>query len=242
MPRRLRHSLQGTVFHVLNRAVGRAKIFHNNRDYEVFFQVVREGLMRSNVRVIAFCVMPNHWHFVVTCDRIAHLSALMHWTTGTHALRWHADHGTRGTGHLYQDRFKAVPVEAETSLLRVCRYVERNALRSNRVARAEDWPWSSLVAVGGNCNLLPLTPSPILRPSNWIEVVNRPETEAELAALRRMIQHNHPIGEPKWQKAVAPFCGLSLRPVGRPKKIPDPISSTQSRRSSRRSGEIARRK
>ncbi len=223
MPRRLRHTLQGTVFHVLNRAVRRATLFQNNRDYAAFLTVVREGLARSTVKVIAYCVMPNHWHFVIQCERVADLSKTMHWITGTHAQRWHVDHGTRGTGPLYQGRFTALPVQTERYFIRLCRYIERNPLRAGLVGRAEQWGWSSLSTQSRNCDVVPLSPWPILRPENWIEFVNRAEEgDDELSAIREMLRRGLPIGAPDWQRAVAPFCGLSMRPRGRPRKDPRP--------------------
>lgn len=221
MPRRLRHTLQGAVFHVINRAAGRSTLFHSPQDYSAVLRVFQEGLSSSPVGVIAYCVMPTHWHFVITCDRMADLSNLMHWTAGTHAQRWHAARGSRGTGPVYQGRFKAIPVQTETYLHRVCRYVERNPLRAQLVETAEAWPWSSVSVTGKNCDAICLATWPILRPVNWIEIVNRPETETELAAIRQMIRRDQPIGERDWQRAVAPFCGLSLRGIGRPGKGSD---------------------
>lgn len=218
MPRRLRHSLDGAAFHVINRAVRCAKIFETTGDYHAFLRVVGEGLAKHQVKVIAYCIMPTHWHFVVLCDRIEHISKWMHWLAGTHAARWHAAHGTRGTGHLYQDRFEAIPIQTETSLLRVCRYVERNALRKGLVTAAEDWEWGSLYAGSRNCDTIRLHQWPILRPTNWVQIVNSPENEAELEALRQNLRRNQPIGDPEWQRAVAPFVGLSMRPIGRPRK------------------------
>ena len=180
MPRRLRHGLQGTVFHVMNRAVRRTILFERQQDYEAFLAVVREGLARFKIKVIAYEVMPNHWHFVVVCDRVEEVSN---------------------------------------------RYVERNALRKGLVPAAEQWQWGSLYAVCQNCHPIPLSKWPILRPVNWIEIVNRPDNLAELEALRKLVERNQPIGDPDWQKAVAPFIGLSMRPVGRPKKIPDPCNT-----------------
>ena len=218
MPRRLRHTLQGTAFHVINRAVRCARIFETASDYQAFLKAAQDGLARYPVRVVAYCVMPTHWHFVVLCDRIPHVSRWMHWLAGTHAARWHAAHGTRGTGHLYQDRFKAVPIQTETSLLRVCRYVERNALRGGLVRLAEDWEWGSLHACCRNCHPIKMEPWPILKPVNWIQIVNSPESAAELDELRRTLRRNQPIGDPAWQSAVAPFVGLTMRPIGRPRK------------------------
>jgi putative transposase len=219
MPRRLRHSLQGSVFHVMNRAVRKTVLFKSLKDFDAFLKVVNEGLARYKVKVIVYQVMPNHWHFVIICDRIEDVSNWLHWVTGTHAIRWNLAHECRGTGAVYQSRFKAVPVQTETSLYRVCRYVERNALRAGLVSRAELWRWGSLFAHCENCYPIPLAQWPILRPLNWIEIVNGPESELELMTLRETIRRNQPIGNPDWQKTVAPFIGLSMRPVGRPKKV-----------------------
>ena len=218
MPRRLRHSLQGAVFHVMNRAVRKTVLFKSVADYDAFLAVAREGLSRFKIRIIAYQVMPNHWHFVIICDRIEEVSNWLHWVTGTHAIRWNLAHNTRGSGAVYQSRFKAVPVQTETSLYRVCRYVERNALRAQLVTKAELWKWGSLFAACENCHAIPLGRWPILRPENWIEFVNSPENEAELESLRVTLRRNQPIGDPEWQKAVAPFIGLSMRPIGRPRK------------------------
>jgi putative transposase len=222
MPRRLRHGLQGTAFHVMNRAVRKTILFKTVQDYEAFLAVVRESLADFKIKIISWEVMPNHWHFVVICDRIEEVSNWLHWMTGTHAIRWNLAHGTRGTGAVYQSRFKAVPIQREASLIRVCRYVERNALRKGLVTAAEQWRWGSLFAVCQNCHPIPLEKWPILRPVNWIEIVNCPENQAELDALREVIRRNQPIGDPDWQKAVAPFIGLSMRAIGRPKKDPRP--------------------
>jgi putative transposase len=73
------------------------------------------------------------------------LTSFVSWVTMTHAQRWHAYNGTVGSGHLYQGRFKAFPVEKDDHFLKVCRYVERNAMRANLVDRAEDWRWCSLL-------------------------------------------------------------------------------------------------
>jgi putative transposase len=214
MPRRLRHTLQGAAFHVMNRAVRRTVLFKTKADYRAFVAVTCESLARFRIRVIAYCVMPNHWHFVVICDRIEDLSRWMHWLCGTHANRWNGAHGARGRGAVYQGRFKAVPVQKNSSLIRVCRYVERNALRKGLVSEAQRWSWSSLAAECKNCDRIPVESRPIPRPTNWIEFVNNPETESEVTAMRQALLRNQPIGDRAWSEAVAPFVGLSLRARG----------------------------
>src|SRR5947207_1789792 len=144
MPRRPRVAPGGYVYHALNRAVARLPLFQNNGDYEAFERVVDEALARHPIRLLAYCLMPNHWHFVLWPEKDGELTAFLRWLTHTHTQRWHAHYHTAGTGHLYQGRFKSFPIEEDDHLLTVCRYVERNALRAGLVRRAEDWRWSSL--------------------------------------------------------------------------------------------------
>src|SRR5512147_328084 len=144
MPRRLRVSTGGYAYHVLNRAVARARIFRKTRDFEAFEEVLIEAKQRMPMRILAWAVLPSHWHMVLWPRGDGDLSEFMRWLTVTHTQRWHAAHRTSGTGPLYQGRFKSFPIEAGEHLLTVLRYVERNALRANLVERGEEWRWSSL--------------------------------------------------------------------------------------------------
>jgi putative transposase len=229
MPRRLRRSLHGAAFHVMNRAVRKTTLFEGDGDYEAFVATALESFEKYKVETLSFELMPNHWHFVVTCDWIEEISHWMQWLAGTHANRWNGAHGTRGTGAVYQGRFKAIPIQHGASLIRVCRYVERNALRKGFVDLAEQWPWSSLYSVRNNCDLIPLAEWPIPRPQNWLEIVNSDELPQDLEELRSCIRKNHPIGDRDWQQAVAPFAGLSMRAKGERRRRtkangPDPLN------------------
>ncbi len=214
MPRRLRRGLHGAAFHVMNRAVRKNVLFEKDRDYDAFISVTLESLQKAKVGILSFQLMPNHWHFVIRCDRIEEISRWMQWLSGTHANRWNGAHGTRGSGAVYQGRFKAIPIQHSTSLIRVCRYVERNALRRGLVEVAQEWDWSSLHSVRNKCDLLPLVEWPIPRPENWLEIVNSEDVPQENDRIRECIKRNHPIGDPEWQHAVAPFAGLTMRSKG----------------------------
>ena len=145
MGRPCRVALGGYVYHVLNRANGRLPMFRKEADYAAFECVLGEALEHvPGLRLLAYCLMPNHWHVLVWPRRDGELSDFGHWLTLTHTQRWHAHYRDVGTGHLYQDRFKSFPVAADEHFLQVCRYVERNALRAGLVRRAEAWRWCSL--------------------------------------------------------------------------------------------------
>ena len=224
MARRLRIDRGGIAYHVLNRRVGRLPLFEKDEDYAAFEKVLDQAHARSPMRVIAYCLMPNHWHLVLWPARDGQLSAYMQWLTTTHMRRWHAHRGTRGTGPVYQGRFKSFPIQEDGHFLTVCRYVERNGLRANLVEHAEDWPWCSLArrrqkgAASGW--LIGTDDWPVRPPRNWRAVVNRPESEAELEAVRRSVNRGAPYGESSWQKRTARRLQIesSLRPPWRPKR------------------------
>jgi REP-associated tyrosine transposase len=223
MGRPKRAALGGYVYHVLNRANGRVPIFRKEADYAAFERILGQALEHvPGMRLLAYCLLPNHWHLVVWPRHDGALSDFGHWLTLTHTQRWHAHYRDVGTGHLYQGRFKSFPVAEDDHFLQLCRYVERNALRAGLVRRAEAWRWSSLWqrAQKEKPEKWLLSDWPIAPPADWAKEVNRAQTAAELAAIRRSVQRGRPYGEESWSRRVAQRLGLesTLRPRGRPAK------------------------
>jgi len=159
----------------MNRSSRRTRLFTTSRDYLSLMHVLAEGLDRHRVDLLAFCVMPNHWHLVVHVDEPGELSKFMHWITTTHARRWHRYRRTVGHGPVYKGRFLSVPIESEAQLVRVCRYVERNALRAGLVRRAEHWAWSSLAERSRVKKRISLLSVPFLESETWKDYVNTVE-------------------------------------------------------------------
>ncbi len=212
----------GYVYHVLNRGNARARIFDDDGDYAAFENVLREAVDRSAMRLLAYCLMPNHWHMVVWPERDGDLSRFVGWTTLTHTQRRHAHREEAGAGHLYQGRYKSFIVGDDRYFLAVARYVERNALRAGLVDRAEAWPWCSLWRrdhVGAADGGPPLADWPVPRPRHWHHLVNRPQSPSELAALRLSAARCRPYGRSDWIRRVAAQFDLdsTLRPPGRPR-------------------------
>ena len=230
MARRTRCSDAGYVYHVLNRALGRATLFNKQADYAAFEKILRQAWERSAMRLLSYVIMPNHWHLVVWPEEDGALSTFAQWLTVTHVRRWHAHYHTEGTGPIYQGRFKSFPVQEGDHFLTVCRYVERNPLRAKMVERAENWRWSSLWHRTRATKVAWLSEWPMALPTGWTEHVNAVETEKELAALRRSVVRGAPHGDEGWQTKTAKLLGLesSLRPQGRPKKtnVKPPINET----------------
>lgn len=216
----------GYVYHVLNRGNGRMRLFDDADDYAAFERVMEAAAERvPGARVVAYTLMPNHWHLVLHPRRDGELSRFVGWLTLTHTQRWHAHRHSTGGGHVYQGRYKSFLVGGEGYLVAVCRYVERNALRANLVERAEDWPWSSLWRwhAGTKAEKALLSPWPVpggRRPRGWLQRVNAPQSAQEVEALRLASRRGRPYGSERWQTQVTEQFGLSstYRSRGRPRK------------------------
>jgi len=221
MPRTKRVCPANEVFHVLNRSVARLTIFEKSDDYAAFMRVIDETWQQVPLRILAMVVMPNHWHFVVKPSTDNEVSEFFRRLTVTHTMRWHARYNTGGSGHLYQGRFKSFPIQSDQHLLTVMRYVERNPLRANLIDQAEGWQWSTAwVRRQPEQPAWLWHPKKQALPRNWRSLVNKPQTEAELQALRRSVKRGSPFGSDRWIKRAATRLGLesTLRPRGRPRK------------------------
>jgi putative transposase len=218
------------VYHVLNRATGKRRIFEHDRDYLAFERVLAEVQERIPMRILAWCVMPNHWHLLLWPREDGDLSNYMRLVTLTHTQRVHAYRGSAGTGHVYQGRFKSFVVQHDAHFLTVARYVEANALSGKLVRHAQDWRWGSLWRVQHrNADRPPRIHAwPVTRPSEWLTYVNQPAAAKETEALRRCARRGSPYGDEDWTANVAEQLGLqsTLRARGRPakEKESDPFS------------------
>jgi len=210
MPRGRRVFPGGTVFHVLNRGNSRQTLFHTPNDFDAFIRVMIESLLIVSMRILAYCLMPNHWHFVLWPAQDDQLSDFMQQMTTTHVRRWQRAHQSEGQGHVYQGRFKAFPIQNDDHFYTVCRYVERNAVRSGLVTRAEDWVWGSAWAYmhPRDRRALPLCDWPTPRPDGWLHRVNQPLTPAEMDALRRCVARGCPFGSEDWVQQTTQSLGL----------------------------------
>ena len=212
----------GGIYHALNRANARATVFHTPEDYDAFERILAEGLDRQPCRILAYQLMPNHWHLVLQPTEDGGMSNFLRWVSLTHTMRLHAHRGTGGQGHVYQGRFKSFPIQDDGHFLVVCRYVERNALRAGLVQRAEDWRWGSLNRWQQKPEREPrlLSPWPITRPPRWAERVNQRLSAPELQQVRTSVNRGTPFGDETWVQRIAQKLNLhsTLRPRGRPKK------------------------
>jgi putative transposase len=133
---------------------------------------MEEARTKRPMRIVAYCLMPTHVHFLLWPQGDSDLPRFMHWLTSVHARRWHRQKGTTGTGAVYQSRYVSVGIRDDLHLFRALRYVERNALEANLVERAEAWRWCSAWQATSESPTFALDAGPHTTPSNWIDLLN----------------------------------------------------------------------
>lgn len=156
MSRPLRIEFPGAVYHVTSRGDRREAIYADDADRAQFLAVLARGLERFETSLLVYCLMSNHYHLVLQ-THAPNLSLLMRHLNGVYTQDFNRRHGL--VGHLFQGRFKAILVDADSYLLALCRYVELNPVRAHMVEVADDWSWSSYQAHTGRVDAPP-----------WLEV------------------------------------------------------------------------
>ncbi len=170
------------VYHVINRAVGRLRIFDERADYELFLCLLREAKEMIDMRILGYALMPNHWHLLLYPQNDGDMGLFMHWLTNAHTRRVHARTETIGTGPLYQGRYKSFLIKQDRHLLTVLKYIERNPVRAKLSKNAESWQWGSawLRLNGTKKQSKLLSESPVDLPRNYGAWINTPDSPKDL--------------------------------------------------------------
>ena len=187
-----------------------------------FESLLLEGVELIGMRILAYVIMPNHWHLVLYPHKDGDISEFMRWITTTHVRQRRVKTKTVGSGHLYQGAYKSFPIEEDKHLIDVIRYIEQNPLRANLAPRAQDWQWSSLYRRerGSVEDKKLLAPLPTELAANYLESVNQVLQELSINRIRHSISKGAPLGSDEW---VAYMVGEytmegTQRGVGRPRK------------------------
>lgn len=159
MPRIARSAAAGVVYHVIVRGCGRASLVHDDGDRRFFLERSREVFQDSAVRLLAYCLMDNHFHLVLRADE-GGLSRALQRVLTAYAVYFNAkyDHA----GHVFQNRFFSKPCRSERYLMVLARYVHLNPVLGGLVRAPEEWAWSSHREFLGFCRAGYSDPGPVL--------------------------------------------------------------------------------
>ena len=140
MARPLRIQYPNAVYHVMNRGLGRQRIYLIDDDYGLFLEAVKEVSWIFNIRIIAFALLPNHYHLLIQTPR-ANLSRAMRHLNGVYTQRFNKVHKTDGP--LFRGRYKAILVQEDEYLTHLIRYIHLNPIQAGLAEDLLKSPWIS---------------------------------------------------------------------------------------------------
>jgi putative transposase len=132
---------KGQYYHIYNRGAGKGRIFVNDANYQYLLRLVKAYHQKHGVMVIAYCLMPNHYHFLLRQEADEPLSKFMQVLFNGYVQALNSQQGRTGT--LFEGRFKHKCVDQWEYLMALCRYIHRNPVMAELVARPEDWAYSN---------------------------------------------------------------------------------------------------
>ena len=141
MPRGRRELYDGAVYHVVQRGHNKDTLFKRRRDYLVFKEFIRKYKFRNTFDIYHYCLMPNHFHFLLKIMKGAELPKILHGISQTYSHYYRKVYNR--SGHVYQNRYKSYLIEDDGYLLECGRYIDRNPLRAGIVKNLPDYSWSS---------------------------------------------------------------------------------------------------
>ncbi len=203
----------------MNRGDHKETIFHKPADFRAFLALMVQATRRVTMRILAYCIMRNHFHLVLWPHKGVDLSAYMQVLMNLHIQRYLLHYPPSSPGHIYQGRFTNSLVQDGDSYLTVMRYVEANALSAGLVSRAEHYMWSSASPHALDPDRPLLADGPIPKPVDWVDFINEPMSEELMKKIQRAARRGAPIGDDAWTNQMVTAYGLehTIRDRGRPR-------------------------
>jgi putative transposase len=202
----------GVANHITQRGVDHQRVFFTDGDRRTYLECLTTYAVEARTRILAYCLMDNHIHLVAIPEEPRSLAIALRRAHGRYSLYLNARR--RRSGHLWQNRFYSCPLD-EQHLWIALRYVERNPVRANLVARPEQYAWSSAAAHLGLTDPPEMLDLPFHAeaggPQRWAALLAEPEELIDIRALQRGTFSGRPLGSDEFVIALEQTLHRPLR-------------------------------
>jgi putative transposase len=228
MARRRRLFIANIPYHVIQRGNNRNPIFFNDKDYLFFLKVLKEAKAKHPCFLYAYCLMPNHFHFILEPLEKDNISFLMKFLGAKYVHYINRTYGRSGT--LWEGRFRCSLIDEESYFLSCLRYIETNPLRAGLTKSPDLYQWSSyhFRTSEEKNSIIDLDPwydslgtSPLERQARYRHFINSSAPKSEYNLIREMTQKNGIIGDQIFRHKMEKILGITINLglPGRPMKI-----------------------
>lgn len=132
---------KGMYYHIYNRGARQVTIFREPTNYHFTISKMREYSRAQGISVIAYCLMPNHYHFLVRQDGEEAAGNLPRFVFNSYSKAFNKMYGRSGT--LFEGRYRAKVIQSRSHLLHLCRYIHGNPVKDGMAAGPGEWPYSN---------------------------------------------------------------------------------------------------
>lgn len=218
MPRIARVVMPNYPHHVTQRGTNKAEIFTDDEDRKMFLQWLKHWTNKTNTKILAYCLMDNHFHLLLLPEKEDGLGKTLHGATFRYAQYFNQKHNR--SGRLWQNRYFSCPIDKDEYLWQAARYVEENPVRAGLVEKAEDWEWSSAKANAERVGDSILSLADWLDEREWEQYRRFRQKTGKEAEIRRATSTGRPLGNRDFHQKVQERLGRDLSPKkgGRPRK------------------------
>jgi len=141
MPSRAAIFVRGNYYHLYNRGVGKSLLFFNDDNYLYCLRLIKRNAQKFGVQVVAYCLMPNHYHFLLRQDSDVPLSKFINVLFNAYVQAVNRQQNRKGA--LFEGRFRHALVDRDEYLIHLSRYIHLNPRKANLVSNLDDWPYSN---------------------------------------------------------------------------------------------------
>lgn len=210
MPRIARLVVPGYPHHVTQRGNRRQKTFFNSQDHLAYLELVASAKEKARCEIWAYCLMPNHVHFVIVPEHEGSLADLFKEAHRRYTRRINFRENWRG--HLWQERFHSFVMD-EKHLNATVRYVELNPVSARLCDKPQEWRWSSIHAhlAGKDDELIKVRPM-LDRHPNWRDYLAGYQSNDIIEKVRMHTRTGRPLGSESFIETLESLSGRSLKP------------------------------
>jgi len=221
MPRIARIVFSGYPHHVVQRGNNRQDIFFDTADREFYLALLKKYANECNCKTRAYCLMNNHVHILLVPQNNDSLSRIMQKLSLTFTQFFNKKY--KRTGRLWECRFHSSPVDTDSYLWAVCRYIEKNPIRAKLVEKPFDYRWSSAKAntlIGYQDGIVEPIWKDYLSLDEYVKFLNQADNEEQIKNIRTLTYKGMPIGSKSFIKNISDNLGIvfAVKQRGRPKK------------------------